>query len=33
MTIGYIARKDAIISEIGKKYIDALTKYKKMVLD
>lgn len=28
MTIGYISRKDAIISEIGKKYIEEIEKYK-----
>ncbi len=33
MTIGYIARKASIISEIGQKYIEEISKYKKMVLD
>ena len=32
MTIGYIARKDAILSDIGKKYIEELSKYKDMVM-
>lgn len=33
MTIGYIARKAAVISEIGRKYIEILSKYKEMVLE
>jgi len=32
MTIGYISRKDALLSEIGKKYIDELSKYKEFVM-
>ncbi|MCR4750629.1 MAG: LysR family transcriptional regulator [Lachnospiraceae bacterium] len=32
MTIGYISRKDAILSDIGKRYIDELAKYKDMVM-
>ena len=32
MTIGYIARKNSIISEIGLKYIEEISKYKDMVL-
>ena len=32
MTIGYISRKASIISEIGQKYIEEITKYKDMVL-
>ena len=33
MTIGYISRKEAVISEIGQKYIEILAKYKEMVLE
>lgn len=32
MTIGYISRKGAVISEIGQKYIEILSEYRKMVL-
>lgn len=33
MTIGYLSRKDAVISEIGRKYIEILEKYKERVLE
>ncbi len=33
MTIGYISRKASIISEIGQKYIDEVSKYKELVLE
>ncbi|MCD8096005.1 MAG: LysR family transcriptional regulator [Ruminococcus sp.] len=33
MTIGYICRKDAIMSEIGKKYLEEISKYKQYTLD
>ena len=33
MTIGYLSRKDAVISEIGRKYIGILEKYKERVLE
>lgn len=33
MTIGYISRKSAVISEMGLKYIEELSKYKEHVLD
>ena len=33
MTIGYISRKSAIISEIGQKYVTNLSKYREKVLD
>ena len=33
MTIGYISRKNATISEIGQKYIEEISKYKENVLD
>lgn len=33
MTIGYISRKLAVISDIGKKYIEELSKYREKVLD
>ncbi len=33
MTIGYISRKNSIISELGQKYIEELSKYKEKVLD
>ncbi|MBR0140256.1 MAG: LysR family transcriptional regulator, partial [Firmicutes bacterium] len=32
MTIGYIARKSSIISEIGQKYLEEIIKYKDKVL-
>jgi hypothetical protein len=32
MTIGYISRKHAVISEMGQKYIEELQKYAKNVL-
>ena len=32
MTIGYLSRKDAIISELGHRYIEEISKYKDMVL-
>ena len=32
MTIGYISRKSAVLSELGKKYIAELSKYKEKVL-
>lgn len=32
MTIGYITRKNSVMSEIGKKYIEELSKYDKFVL-
>lgn len=32
MTIGYISRKATVLSEIGKKYIAELSKYKDQVL-
>ena len=32
MTIGYISRKDSILSDIGQKYIDELAKYKDQVM-
>ena len=33
MTIGYISRKNSIISELGQKYIEELSRYKEKVLD
>lgn len=33
MTIGYIKRKAAVLSEIGKRYVEELGKYKERVLD
>ena len=33
MTIGYISRKSAVLSEIGQKYISELSKYKEKVLE
>ena len=33
MTIGYISRKDAVLSEMAKKYIDEVLKYKNNVLE
>ena len=33
MTIGYISRKNSIISSIGKKYIEEILKYRDKVLD
>lgn len=33
MTIGYISRKNATISEIGQKYIEEISKYKENVLE
>lgn len=33
MTIGYIKRKASVLSEIGRKYVDELSKYKEKVLD
>lgn len=33
MTIGYIARKASVISEIGQKYIEEISKYRNRVLD
>lgn len=33
MTIGYISRKNSIISELGQKYIEELSKYKEKVLN
>ena len=33
MTIGYIKRKASVLSEIGKKYIEELSKYKDRILD
>lgn len=33
MTIGYIARKAAVISEIGQRYIEILSKYREQVLE
>ncbi|MCR5720401.1 MAG: LysR family transcriptional regulator [Lachnospiraceae bacterium] len=33
MTIGYISRKSSIISEIGLRYIEEISKYKEMVLE
>ncbi|MDE6608726.1 MAG: LysR family transcriptional regulator [Lachnospiraceae bacterium] len=32
MTIGYLSRQDAVISEIGRKYIEILSKYKEKFL-
>ena len=32
MTIGYISRKSSIISEIGRKYLEEIIKYKDKVL-
>ncbi len=32
MTIGYISRKSSIISEIGQRYIEEISKYKDMAL-
>ncbi len=32
MTIGYITRKNSVMSDIGKKYIEELSKYEKLVL-
>ena len=32
MTIGYLSRKESVISEIGQRYIDEISKYKDMVL-
>ena len=33
MTIGYISRKASVISEMGQKYIDELSKYKENILE
>lgn len=33
MTIGYIARKNAVISEMGQRYIEEISKFEKNVLD
>lgn len=33
MTIGYIARKNALISEMGQKYIEEISKYKDSILN
>lgn len=33
MTIGYIKRKAAVLSELGKKYVEELAKYKERVLE
>ena len=33
MTIGYIARKNSVMSEMGQKYIEELKKYEKQVLE
>ena len=33
MTIGYISRKSSVISEMGQKYIEELSKYKEQVLE
>lgn len=33
MTIGYIARKSSVISEMGQKYIEELSKYKEKTLE
>ncbi len=33
MTIGYIARRSAVISEMGQKYVEELAKYKEQILD
>ncbi len=33
MTIGYISRKNSIISEMGQKYIEEISKYKENILD
>lgn len=33
MTIGYVSRKSAVLSEMGQKYIEELSKYKEMVLE
>ncbi|MBQ1896310.1 MAG: LysR family transcriptional regulator, partial [Lachnospiraceae bacterium] len=33
MTIGYISRKNSIVSSIGKKYIEEILKYKDKVLE
>lgn len=33
MTIGYIKRKTAVLSELGKKYVEELAKYKERVLN
>ena len=32
MTIGYISRKDSILSDLGQKYIEELAKYKDQVM-
>lgn len=33
MTVGYITRKDCVISELGKMYIDEISKYKEQVME
>jgi len=33
MTIGYISRKSTVLSELGKKYIEELSKYKEKVMN
>ena len=33
MTIGYLSRKDSMISEIGQKYLEEVSKYKELVLE
>ncbi|HAH17502.1 LysR family transcriptional regulator [Eubacterium uniforme] len=33
MTVGYITRKDCVMSELGKMYIDEISKYKEQVME